>query len=74
MSEQSLILRITTDPKHFGGKPIIRGHCLAVEHVLGMLHADTKHYGTSVCKRHGVLFFKTFWQRAYHPRGISPAS
>ena len=39
MSEQDLIARITTDPRHFGGKPIIRGRRLAVEHVLGMLHA-----------------------------------
>ena len=27
------------NPKIFGGKPIIRGHRLAVEHVLGMLAA-----------------------------------
>ncbi len=31
--------RITIDPKIFGGKPIIRGHRLAVEHILGMLAA-----------------------------------
>jgi uncharacterized protein (DUF433 family) len=31
--------RITTNPSIFGGKPIIRGHRLAVEHVLGMLEA-----------------------------------
>lgn len=37
MSE--LIERITIDPAIFGGKPIIRGHRLAVEHVLGMLAA-----------------------------------
>ena len=29
----------TTNPAIFGGKPIIRGHRLAVEHVLGMLAA-----------------------------------
>ncbi len=39
MTEHDLISRITTDPMHFGGKPIIRGRRLAVEHVLGMLHA-----------------------------------
>lgn len=39
MQEQTLISRITVDPKIFGGKPIIRGHRLAVEHVLGMLAA-----------------------------------
>ena len=39
MEEQELLKRITVDPKIFGGKPIIRGHRLAVEHVLGMLSA-----------------------------------
>ncbi|MBI4454940.1 MAG: DUF433 domain-containing protein, partial [Acidobacteria bacterium] len=29
--------RITVNPKIFGGKPIIRGRRLAVEHVLAML-------------------------------------
>ena len=38
-SEDALLARITTDPAIFGGKPIIRGHRLAVEHVLGMLAA-----------------------------------
>jgi uncharacterized protein (DUF433 family) len=37
--EAELLTRITTDPKVFGGKPIVRGHRLAVEHVLGMLAA-----------------------------------
>jgi len=39
MDEKALLQRITVDPKIFGGKPIIRGHRLAVEHVLGMLAA-----------------------------------
>jgi uncharacterized protein (DUF433 family) len=39
MTEQELLQRITTDPEIFDGKPIIRGHRLAVEHVLGMLAA-----------------------------------
>ena len=39
MSEQELLERITFDPAIFGGKPIIRGRRLAVEHVLGMLAA-----------------------------------
>jgi uncharacterized protein (DUF433 family) len=34
-----LLGRITVDPRIFGGKPIIRGRRLAVEHVLGMLAA-----------------------------------
>ena len=37
--DNALLARITTDAKIFGGKPIIRGHRLAVEHVLGMLAA-----------------------------------
>lgn len=39
MDEQKLLERVTVNPKIFGGKPIIRGHRLAVEHVLGMLAA-----------------------------------
>jgi uncharacterized protein (DUF433 family)/predicted nucleotidyltransferase len=39
MSAQELLKRITTNPQIFNGKPIIRGHRLAVEHVLGMLAA-----------------------------------
>lgn len=39
MDEQGLLKRITVNPKIFGGKPIIRGRRLAVEHVLGMLAA-----------------------------------
>lgn len=39
MDELKLLERITINPKIFGGKPIIRGRRLAVEHVLGMLAA-----------------------------------
>ena len=39
MNENQLLERITVNPKIFGGKPIIRGRRLAVEHVLGMLAA-----------------------------------
>ncbi len=39
MPEDELLERITIDPKIFGGKPIIRGMRIAVEHVLGMLAA-----------------------------------
>ncbi len=37
MSEDQLLERITVNPAIFGGKPIVRGRRLAVEHVLGML-------------------------------------
>lgn len=39
MTEDALLRRITVDPEIFGGKPIIRGRRLAVEHVLAMLAA-----------------------------------
>lgn len=39
MDEDKLLERITVNPDIFGGKPIVRGHRLAVEHVLGMLAA-----------------------------------
>ena len=43
MQEQELLNRITFNPDIFGGKPIVRGRRLAVEHVLGMLAAgDTQ--------------------------------
>lgn len=39
MDENAILKRIICDPRIFGGMPIIRGHRLAVEHVLGMLAA-----------------------------------
>ncbi len=39
MDEQKLLERITVNTQIFGGKPIIRGRRLAVEHILGMLAA-----------------------------------
>lgn len=39
MDEEQLLARIVVNPKIFGGKPIIRGLRMAVEHVLGMLAA-----------------------------------
>lgn len=38
-NESDLLDRITVDPNIFGGKPIIRGMRIAVEHVLGLLAA-----------------------------------
>ena len=37
--DADILQRITVDPQIFGGKPIIRGRRLAVEHILGMLSA-----------------------------------
>ena len=39
MNDKHLLERITVNPEIFGGKPIIRGRRLAVEHVLGLLAA-----------------------------------
>ena len=39
MNEDKLLERITVNPDIFGGKPIIRGRRLAVEHILSMLAA-----------------------------------
>jgi uncharacterized protein (DUF433 family) len=38
-TDEGLLQRITVNPAIFGGKPVIRGRGLAVEHVLGMLAA-----------------------------------
>ncbi len=37
--EDRLLARISVNPDIFGGKPIIRGMRIAVEHILGMLAA-----------------------------------
>jgi uncharacterized protein (DUF433 family) len=37
MTETELLKRIEVNPQIFGGKPIIRGLRMAVEHILGML-------------------------------------
>jgi uncharacterized protein (DUF433 family) len=39
VDKNHLLERITINPEIFGGKPIIRGRRLAVEHVLSMLAA-----------------------------------
>ena len=39
MDRENILNRITVNPRIFGGKPLVRGRRLAVEHVLGMLAA-----------------------------------
>jgi len=39
VDELELLKRITFDPEIYSGKPIVRGHRMAVEHILGMLVA-----------------------------------
>jgi uncharacterized protein (DUF433 family) len=41
-TEDELLQRITVNSEILGGKPTIRGHRLAVEHVLGMLAAGDR--------------------------------
>lgn len=41
MRDRDLLDRITANPEIFGGKPIIRGRRMAVEHVLGMMGAGS---------------------------------
>ncbi len=41
MKDEELLRRITYNPAIFGGKPIIRGMRIAVEHILGMLAAGS---------------------------------
>jgi len=41
MNDEELLKRITFNPKIFGGKPIVRGMRIAVEHILGMLAAGS---------------------------------
>ncbi|MBF8250849.1 MAG: hypothetical protein HW382_477 [Deltaproteobacteria bacterium] len=41
MDNEELLKRITFNPSIFGGKPIIRGMRIAVEHILGMLAAGS---------------------------------
>jgi uncharacterized protein (DUF433 family) len=59
MAHADLLARIVVNPAIFGGKPIIRGHRLAVEHVLDMLAAgddiDTIVEGYAWMEREDVL-------------------
>ena len=41
MEDEELLKRITFNPQIFGGKPIVRGMRIAVEHILGMLAAGS---------------------------------
>ncbi|MGH6611167.1 MAG: DUF433 domain-containing protein [Burkholderiaceae bacterium] len=51
--EAKLLDRITVNAAIFGGKPIIRGRRLAVEHVLGMLAAGDQ--GEEILKAYSWL-------------------
>ncbi|MEO5956236.1 MAG: DUF433 domain-containing protein [Nitrospiraceae bacterium] len=65
MDEQLLLKRITVNPNIFGGKPIILGRHLAVEHVLGMLAArdttDTIFHGYPWLEAEDFLARRTYF-------------
>jgi len=76
MTEQALLERITVNPQIFGGKPIVRGHRLAVEHVLGMLAAgddfDTILAGYSWIEREDIQACLLYARRQIGNERIEP--
>jgi uncharacterized protein (DUF433 family) len=68
--------RIAWNPKIFGGKPIIRGRRLAVEHVLGVLaagdDADTVLSGYPRLKREDILACLAYARRIVGHERIEP--
>lgn len=77
VNEAELLRRITVDPEIFGGKPIIRGHRLAVEHVLGMLAAGddipTLLEGYPWLEREDVLACLVYARRLVGHERVEPA-
>lgn len=77
MTEDALLQRITIDPEIFGGKPIIRGRRLAVEHVLGMLAAgddfDTILQGYPWLERDDILACLAYARRLVGHERVEPA-
>jgi uncharacterized protein (DUF433 family) len=76
MDENKLLERITVNPSIFGGKPIIRGRRLAVEHVLGMLAAgdtiDTLLEGYPWLEREDVLACIVYARRLVGHERVEP--
>ena len=76
MNEDKLLERITTNPEIFGGKPIVRGRRLAVEHVLGMLAAgddiDTILAGYAWLEREDVLACLAYAHRLVGHERVEP--
>lgn len=76
MDEKRLLERITCDARIFGGKPIVRGHRLAVEHVLGMLAAgdntETLLAGYPWMERDDVLACLVYARRLVGHERIEP--
>ena len=76
MDEKKLLERITVNPSIFGGKPIIRGRRLAVEHVLSMLAAgDTIEIileGYPWLEREDVLAYLAYARRLVGHERVEP--
>ena len=76
MTDDALLARITTNPRIFGGKPIVRGRRLAVEHVLGMLEAgdavETLLEGYPWLEREDVLACIAYARRLVAHETIEP--
>ena len=76
MERMDLLNRITFNPDIFGGKPIIRGRRLAVEHVLGMLAAEdsieTILEGYDWLEREDILACLLYAQRVVGSETIEP--
>jgi uncharacterized protein (DUF433 family) len=76
MDENRLLERITVNPSIFGGKPIVRGRRLAVEHVLGMLAAgdsiDTVLGGYAWLEREDVLACLAYARRLVARERVEP--
>jgi uncharacterized protein (DUF433 family) len=76
MYENQLLQRITVNPDIFGGKPIIRGRRLAVEHVLGMLAVgddiETLLEGYPWLEREDVLACLTYAHRLVEHERVEP--
>lgn len=76
MNEEMLLQRIGANPKIVGGKPIIRGRRLAVEHVLGMLAAgdtiETVLEGYPWLEREDVLACLVYARRLVGHERVEP--
>jgi len=76
MHEDPLLQRITVNPKIFGGKPIIRGRRMAVEHVLAMLAAGddvaTLLEGYPWLEREDILACLTYAHRLVEHERVEP--
>ena len=76
MTENELLKRITINPEIFGGKPIIRGRRLAVEHILGMLTAgddfDTLLQGYPWLEREDILACLAYEHRLVGHEHVEP--